>query len=762
MNKGYYSSLDFDNEDDRLSFINYVKENNLSIEEVDMLLSKYKLDYYNDFEFILEMYAKKYSIDFNRLKSLCKITSMELIKNLNNKNIISILNMSDDNFNKFINLFREDSIKLNEHSLNNIFESFAQRSFVIDNHQIVTAFTMTLKFIKKGEYVNAKTTMISMFKNDYKLIQDSEYDIDILLDRLINGDKKATDFYHDCCNRIIDEVKNEYVKSRVIEYKNSYLENTYETNASINAMLEYLDYDDLLKLGSKTRGLTDKEKSLLFNENLMNKLIRFKNKEDKELSEEVKSNLFIFNRLLNKMFLSNQHSSYLENLLYTSGVKKTYVIPDIDKYFLLDTICNLEFDKLYNVLSNEDLYNGLDKLLSKYKFLSFHNNFYEIEVEADTYCDPLTVASIIMNYEYISNNISNPNMVTILDVADIYSNASKKYELLFGEENFKYLTINPAPNKAIYSKNERREKALEYLKGAYERNIVNIPSFDKDYELSSNKKINATVGNFTDPMNLTLGERTGSCARIGGIADSLYDFCMNNEKGFNIVFKTLDGKLISKVSGFRNGNTVFLNQLRDSVIKDYDDKDLVEMIEKVSDDLILFSKDSPHPIENIIISDDKVMSNSDYELSEINIGSLFEKVGEDFAINISDKCAIVLKTKNKDNSLCEFKPGDEYSDKYEPVRDKVKYSKDPTQTISRMNALNEILDGKKIDEINIEYNPYVRCFYGEDWYIGIDSEDNITAKIFDKSRNKLLAQQELNSVLSELSEINKIFDEKVK
>ena len=79
-----------------------------------------------------------------------------------------------------------------------------------------------------------------------------------------------------------------------------------------------------------------------------------------------------------------------------------------------------------------------------------------------------------------------------------------------------------------------------------------------------------------------------------------------------------------------------------------------------------------------------------------------------------------------------------------------------------MNALNEILNGKKIDDINIEYNPYVRCFYGEDWYIGIDSENNITAKIFDKSRNRLLAQKEMNSALEMIDELNKIFGDKVK
>lgn len=763
MDKGYLSSLDFDNEDDRMNFIDYVKEENLSINEIDMLLSKSKLDYYDNFEYLLELYSKEYSVNLEHLISLCKITSFELLKNLDNKNIVSILNMSDDDFNKFMNLFRKDNIKLNDYSLNNIFESLAQRNFVISEHQVVTAFTSTLNFIKKGEYVNAKSMIISMFKHNYKLIEESEYDIDILLDALINEDKKAIDFYHDSCNKIIDDERNNYVKSKVIEYKNDYLENAYEVNQAVEVMLKYLDYDTILKLSKKVNSLTDKESSLLMNEDLMNRIIKFKNKEDRELSKEVKDNLFIFNRLLNKIFLKNQYSSYLEHLFEEFGVKKIYKLPDIDKYFLLDVVSNLDTNKLHNVLNNDNLYKGLDGLLSKYKFLSFNNNFYEVEIEADTYCDSLTCASIIMNYESISRSInSSMNMTTILDIADTYSDISKKYELLFEEDNFKYLMVNPSPNKAIYSKNERREKALEYLKEGYQRDTVYVPSFDKDYDIPNDKKINVVIGNFTNPLNLTLGERTGSCARIGGIADSLFDFCQTNEKGFNIVFNSLDGRFVSKVSGFRNGNTVFLNQLRESVIKDYGNEDLVSAIEKVADDLIKLSKDSPHPIENIIISDDKVMNNSDYNLSEVDFGSFFEKLGGDFAIDISKKCAIILKTINKDNSLREFKPGEENSDRYEVMRDKVRYSKNPTQTISRMNALNEYLNGKRINDINIEYNPYARCFYGEDWYIGVDSEDNITAKIFDSSRNKLKAQEEMNSVLEKLIEFNKLFDEKVK
>ena len=732
-------NVNFDNKDERSRFISSVKNNNLSISEIDNILSSSKLGYYDELEYLLELYAKEYSINKEHLVTLCKLMSMELIKNLHNKNIISILNMDDEHFNKFINLFRKDNIKLDEHSLNNIFEAFAQRAFTINNRATISAFTKTLNYIKKNKTVDAERVMISVFRDNFDMFNGSKWNISSLFKGLLSEDPEAIKFFHDACNTNIDRQRTRYVSDEVADYKKNYLENVYETNQAIKTMLRYLDYASILKYAKRVYGFSDKEEELLYNKDLMTKLVNFKNDTSIPLSNEEKKSLFIFNKLMMKTFLTNKNMADLEDLFEVAGVKRSYKIPDIDKYFLLDTLSNLKFKKIYNVLDNNESYKKLDELLSKYKFLSFNYNFYGVEVEADTYCDPLTVASIMMNSDHIideiSESFSEMNMMTIMDEADTYSDISKRYELLFGENNFRYLTLNPSPNKSVYSKNERRKAGLEYLKNGYERKYVDVPSCDKIYNLKNGKDINVVIGNYTNPINLTLGERTGSCARIGGLADSLFEFCQTNEKGFNIVFKSPDGRFASKVCGFRNGNTVFLNQLRESVIKDYNDYDLIDAIEQVTSDLIDISKDSPHPIENVIISEERVMANSDYKLSEISFNSFFEEMGGDFAIDISKKCAIILNTANKDKSLCEFKPGDENSYKYAPVRDKIKYSQDPTIVVARMNALNEYLNGKSIDDIVIDYKPYKRCISGEDWYIAFDEDDNLTVKVFDISRN---------------------------
>ena len=112
------------------------------------------------------------------------------------------------------------------------------------------------------------------------------------------------------------------------------------------------------------------------------------------------------------------------------------------------------------------------------------------------------------------------------------------------------------------------------------------------------------MGNFTSPINLTHGERTGACMRIGSNADSLYHFCLEDENGFHITFKDpKTGKYISRVSGFRNGNTVFLNELRCSLKPNkYSDADLEAFCQKTAEMLITKSKESGYPIDNVWVS----------------------------------------------------------------------------------------------------------------------------------------------------------------
>lgn len=110
-----------------------------------------------------------------------------------------------------------------------------------------------------------------------------------------------------------------------------------------------------------------------------------------------------------------------------------------------------------------------------------------------------------------------------MEVAGVYDSSSYKYEILFGRENSKLLVHNPPANSASMSKNLRLENAIYYINIMYKRKYITVPPIDEDISING-KNININLGNFTDMINLTYGERTGSCMRIGGTGATLFDF----------------------------------------------------------------------------------------------------------------------------------------------------------------------------------------------------------------------------------------------
>ncbi len=143
---------------------------------------------------------------------------------------------------------------------------------------------------------------------------------------------------------------------------------------------------------------------------------------------------------------------------------------------------------------------------------------------------------------------------------------------------------------------------LDYL---YTLDKITIPS--KDIIISNkdnSKQINFIVGNRTNPSNICHGERTGACMRVGGVGEGLFLKCLTDKNWFHIrIEDPVTHEYISRVSGFRNGNTVYLNQLRESSnISKYTNEDLQEFIQIYAESLIEETKSCEYPIENVFIN----------------------------------------------------------------------------------------------------------------------------------------------------------------
>ena len=424
---------------------------------------------------------------------------------------------------------------------------------------------------------------------------------------------------------------------------------------------------------------------------------------------------------------------------------------------------NLNADELkVKLLDDTSTYKELNGILKKYSFLAFNRRFEDIQLDADTYCDAETVASVFLNYKDIIKSLKKSNMPlsmsSILDNADTYNKSPKIYKDLFEEDNFRLITLNPPLNRANSLRQERRKESLKNYINCYKRTKVAVPSFDKIIEINS-KKINAVVGNFTNPIALTLGERTGSCMRSGGIGEDLYDFCLEDERGFHIVFfEPNTGEFISRVSGFRNGNTIFLNQLRESVLEKYNSDDLIEGLKQVADEIIMKSKNGEYSIDNVIISCDKAMEEYEGETEDVGISNIFDGMNKHFWFDVSPNNAIVLSTSD-DGKLVPIKLGEKNISYYPTQRDKVKLADNPTEAVNHIKIIDQLLSGKKFEEILIDDKEYEVCYYGEDWYVAIDKFGNLYKNVIDKCKDYGSAFKEMDVALENIKNAQEVFSE---
>ena len=248
----------------------------------------------------------------------------------------------------------------------------------------------------------------------------------------------------------------------------------------------------------------------------------------------------------------------------------------------------------------------------------------------------------------------------------------------------------------------------------YERKHVSVPPCDQDFELANGKKMNVVIGNVTDPINLTYGERTGACMRIGGHADELFNFCLNDEHGFHIRFSSPeDGNFVSRVSCFRNGNTVFLNELR-------------------------LSTDSRY----VVVAPDYVYDKA--KTTPLNVPDVKKGLGN-FYSDVNSDHAVVIATSNPDNSLVPVKLGIAGMKKYPVQRGKIRMYEGETaiEQLDRIEIIDQMLSGKTIDEATPKPKKDVAfCYCGEDWYVTVDSKGNISEFIMQNSNKKELAHKE--------------------
>ncbi len=725
--------------------------------------------YSDEYLYLIEIYAKHYNVDKDRLETLVKNVSFNVLTYMENDNIIKILRAKEDEFVLLMRIFNKNDLKMNQASMNDILNAVLQREFRLNSPEIVLIFPLTLNAIDSKDRVTVEKNV--GFLNSVVNLEDelNEYgwSVETFVDALMNKNETAIDFLHLLTAKYIKVERSKFVQEHLESAQEKSTDVYYDKNdlmryLILNFPIEYIMsfftyYKDAVEKGF----ITQEEYDLVKNRELLEKIIKYKKdpRSFGKMPDDVRNNLKLFNSIFEKRFAK----SHIYGVQDYKG-KKDIVFRDVDDEFLTSILMYIDIDKLrINFFNNPEVIENFMKFWKQYKIGGWGQTFNSVLSSAGLVVDPEIVANFMqyfgLSYEQLEEKkakkeISSISLTALLDLAACYSTESKKYSLLFGNEDFKLIASNPGPNASTWTKERRISRAVELVKTIRERDYVAVPPIDKDYELSSGKKMNVVVGNFSNMMNLTYGERTGACMRIGGAGKSLFDFCLEDENGFHIRFvNPKTGKFVSRVSGFRNGNTVFLNELRYSEDSEFTNKDVVEACKAVAIELIEQSKDSELPIDNVLVTPYYSMKESGMSAKNLGINDP-QKGMKKFYTDVSSS-SIVLATSHPKNELVQLKLGVKGVPRYQVLRDKkqILYNREAVNYVAHIQTLDQVLGGSSVDNTDVALNEdIIVCLAGEDWYVTIDKQGSIDRYIMKNSNNKNAAINEVQEALAYLRE----------
>ena len=592
--------------------------------------------YSDEYEYLIDKYATCYNLNKNNLLYLVKNFDMAVLRVIKNDNLKKLINTDEQSFYKVLELFSKENVVLNAGAMNDVLNSLLQREFKLANTNVVLIFPLILQAIEFGkneEAINLINNVIDEFKVEFDVeehLKTCGYTKESFIQKVLEKDRDTVELLHDITTRYIRFKRNEYIKDNIGAAKENSMDGKINNKSYIKCLFNFLPTELILKMFPESndrrekdwfikRGFTLEEIDLLNNRELLTEIIKYRKNPSmyKEVPLEVKKNLGLFNKLFEKIL---EHSVYYRTM--EIGASKEYSFKEVNIDDLIAILTSLDIDKLkLGVLNNQEKYDMLVKFLKQYRMLGWGNSFDSVLSGVGINVDSEIIANFMQYFTVIyseleekvrKGQLGNISLTAMMDLAACFSSESNKYSYLFGNEDFKLIASNPGPNSSSMVKEKRISKAVEYLRKIRTRDYVSVPPMDKDFELKNGKKMNAVVGNFSNPINLTYGERTGACMRIGGAGSSLYDFCLNNDHGFHIRFcNPITGGFVSRVSGFRNGNTVFLNQLRTSTDSRYTNEDVIEACKLVAQELVELSRGSNSPIDNVVVTNDYAMSGLD-------------------------------------------------------------------------------------------------------------------------------------------------------
>lgn len=432
-------------------------------------------------------------------------------------------------------------------------------------------------------------------------------------------------------------------------------------------------------------------------------------------------------------------------------------------------------DESYTILIKYAIENGLFWML----FLLDRgaDSLYDIEIDKD---------SILATFDYMKEVVKLSKMFNydiskyedILALSELSECADDESIAILGNEVI---------TKLCKYREYTSEDAQEIVKMA-KKLVCEMAKRDKStvpYVSGKTNNYTYSVYDSQDETILLAGINTDACFRIDGNDNDFLHYCALNKNGFVIKITDSFGNFMGRAAGFRNGNGVYINQLRTI----YDEGgygyagsyvneklEIIETFRKACNDIVETSQKNKNEQNKI----DFVVVTKSYALTDIesNVGrAVTDKIGSDpmdtesedwidFVNNtanlqeISDSTDTFSTDYGNYSLICmayskignlkvwDIKPKDVEA-VYDRPRNKVIVTEKPDITvikkINKINAINSYNNLTGFKSVSIPKGALT--FVGDNWYIIYNNGAIINFCLFNFD-NK--AKNEFNAVLSVL------------
>ena len=262
----------------------------------------------------------------------------------------------------------------------------------------------------------------------------------------------------------------------------------------------------------------------------------------------------------------------------------------LDKLYIKDIIGQLPFNDNYykfnsNILNNYRLGNFIDSCVSKSEPICEIDNFdYDTIYEIFINNNFIWLWSIINQVEI--NRLLFRNNINIRTLVNIFKNINKIKYLS------NYLKIDYINYSNLSLLNDLSKYSDNRIINLIRPEIINILCTKTDYTVGYDKKdiikvasdlicqmavkdcstvpyirgyYNGYQYSMYDNLNddcLITGPNVDSCLKVCGNDNDFLNYCMLDKNGFIIKITNHNDNFIGRAAGFRNGNIVYINQLR--------------------------------------------------------------------------------------------------------------------------------------------------------------------------------------------------------